>query len=79
LLYRRRAQRYVSTATLYLVNMVLALTMLVNLLGCIWWFVAELEGLDNSWAAHTRERRGRLENGRASGLGSGKQLVSVHV
>jgi hypothetical protein len=25
---------------------------LINLLGCIWWFVAVLEGLENSWVAY---------------------------
>jgi hypothetical protein len=52
---RRWLQRYMSTAGLYLLNLVLALSVLVNLMGCIWWFVAEIEGLDNSWAAAVGE------------------------
>ncbi|GAB4822678.1 hypothetical protein N2152v2_009724 [Parachlorella kessleri] len=39
-----------NTATLYLASVVLTLAIIINLLGCIWWFVAELEGLENSWA-----------------------------
>ena len=49
--------RYLSTAALHLLNLVLALAVLVNLMGCIWWFVAELEGLENSFAAHTGGRK----------------------
>ncbi|GAB4823679.1 hypothetical protein N2152v2_010725 [Parachlorella kessleri] len=43
---------HTNTVTVYLGTLVFMLAVLVNLLGCIWWFVAELEGLDQSWAAH---------------------------
>lgn len=93
----RGLQRYLSTAVLFILNLVLALTVLINLasraailvttlvacirhpcctcrelqalrtplippalprpdpaqMGCVWWFVAELEGLENSWVAAT--------------------------
>jgi len=44
-----------NTATLYLVNILFVFLTFLNLLGCMWWFIAELEGLENSWAAQTGE------------------------
>lgn len=44
----------VNTATLYLVSILFVLLVFLNLLGCLWWFVAELEGVENSWASQTR-------------------------
>eukprot|EP00887_Chlorella_sp_A99_P004770 scaffold4.g4770.t1 len=49
----RWLQRWFSTAGLYLMNLAVAMTLVVNLLGCIWWFLAELEGLEDSWVAAT--------------------------
>ena len=40
-----------TTRTLLLIHALFTLCVLVNLLGCIWWNVAETEGLENSWAA----------------------------
>jgi hypothetical protein len=40
--------------TLALWSLYLLLVM-VNLMGCIWWLVAEVEGPENSWAAHVGE------------------------
>ena len=57
-----------STAGLYLLNLVLALSVLVNLMGCIWWFVAEIEGLDNSWAAAVGEWGGTHRGLRSTAL-----------
>ncbi|KAL4447902.1 hypothetical protein ABPG75_005121 [Micractinium tetrahymenae] len=57
----RGAQRFISTAGLYLINLVLALSILVNLLGCIWWFIAELEGLENSWASAAQLKTSLLD------------------
>jgi hypothetical protein len=57
-----------STAGLYLLNLVLALSVLVNLMGCIWWFVAEIEGLDNSWAAAVGEWGGTYRGLRNTAL-----------
>ncbi|KAL4442414.1 hypothetical protein ABPG77_004998 [Micractinium sp. CCAP 211/92] len=57
----RGAQRFVSTAGLYLVNLVLALSILVNTMGCIWWFIAEMEGLENSWASTAQLKTSLLD------------------
>jgi hypothetical protein len=43
-----------TTRTLLLIHAIFRFCALVNLLGCIWWFVAELEGLENSWAAASK-------------------------
>lgn len=42
-----------GTAGLFLLKILFAMCALINLLGCMWWFVAELEGLDESWVAYT--------------------------
>lgn len=41
-----------NTATMYLLNILFTMLVLINLLGCIWWFVAVLEGLENSWVVY---------------------------
>lgn len=45
--------RRVNTASFYLLNILFVLAVFINFMGCMWWFLAELEGLENSWVAHT--------------------------
>lgn len=50
--FSRAIFRRFNTATMYLFNILLILAVSVNLMGCMWWFLAELEGLENSWVPH---------------------------
>lgn len=43
--------RIMNTATFFLLNVLFTMLVFINLLGCIWWFTAEMEGLENSWVA----------------------------
>ena len=45
--------RVMNTATFFLLNVLFTMLVFINLLGCIWWFVAEIEGVDNpnTWVA----------------------------
>ena len=45
--------RRINTASFYLLNILFVLAVLINFMGCMWWFLAELEGLENSWVAQT--------------------------
>ncbi|KAG7668893.1 hypothetical protein Ndes2437B_g06625 [Nannochloris sp. 'desiccata'] len=45
--------RRINTATFYLINILFFLAVFLNLMACLWWFLAELEGLENSWVAQT--------------------------
>jgi CRP-like cAMP-binding protein len=45
--------RKINTATFYLLNILFFLAVFLNLMACLWWFLAELEGLESSWVAHT--------------------------
>jgi len=41
-----------NTATFFLLNILFTMLIFINLLGCIWWFVAVIEGLPNSWVPY---------------------------
>ena len=43
--------RIMNTATFFLLNVLFTMLVFINLLGCMWWFTAEMEGLENSWVA----------------------------
>ncbi|KAI8110821.1 hypothetical protein M9434_004395 [Picochlorum sp. BPE23] len=43
--------RVINTATFFLLNIIFTMFVFINLIGCIWWFVAVIEGLPNSWVA----------------------------
>lgn len=45
--------RRINTATFYLLNILFFLAVFLNLMACLWWFLAELEGLENSWVVQT--------------------------
>jgi CRP-like cAMP-binding protein len=45
--------RKINTATFYLINLLFFLAVFLNLMACLWWFIAELEGLEDSWVAQT--------------------------
>ena len=51
----RAALQHISTAVLYLLNLIFSLAVLVNLLGCLRIFIAQIEGFENSWVAATGE------------------------
>lgn len=40
-----------TATTVFVVHTVLSLCILVNLMTCVWWWIATLEGLDHSWVA----------------------------
>ncbi|MEO2190905.1 MAG: ion channel [bacterium] len=44
--------RVMNTATFFLLNVLFTMLVFINLLGCMWWFTAEMEGLENSWVAY---------------------------
>ncbi len=44
--------RIMNTATFFLIHVVFTMCVFINLLGCIWWFVAVIEGLENSWVPY---------------------------
>mgnify|MGYP001093247974 FL=1 len=46
----RFLQGYINSTTLLVVSALLSLLILLNLLGCVWWTIAVLEGIENSWA-----------------------------
>lgn len=41
--------RIMNTATFFLLHVLFTMCVFINLLGCIWWFVAVIEGFENSW------------------------------
>ena len=45
----KRLNRWVSSTLLYFLNIVYSATALINFLGCLWYWVARREGVDNSW------------------------------
>ena len=45
----KRLNRWVSSTLLYFLNIVYAAAALINFLGCLWYWVARREGVDNSW------------------------------
>lgn len=45
----RKLMGWLPISLLYLVNIVYAMLVLINLMGCAWLFVAELEGSHISW------------------------------
>ena len=44
--------RVMNTATFFLINVLFTMLVFINLLGCMWWFTAEVEGLEDSWVAY---------------------------
>ncbi|GAB4818637.1 hypothetical protein N2152v2_005683 [Parachlorella kessleri] len=46
----RFLQGHISSTTLLVVSALFSLLVLLNLLGCVWWTIAVLEGIENSWA-----------------------------
>lgn len=44
--------RIMNTATFFLLHVLFTMCVFINLLGCIWWFVAVIEGLENSWVPY---------------------------
>lgn len=44
--------RVMNTATFFLLHVLFTMCVFINLLGCIWWFVAVIEGLENSWVPY---------------------------
>lgn len=48
--------RKINTATFYLLNILFFLAVFMNLMACLWWFLAELEGLENSWVVQATFR-----------------------
>ena len=47
--YSRRMLHYVNASMLYLMNFAYVSFALCNALGCIWFFTAVTEGVENSW------------------------------
>ena len=45
----KRLNKWVSSTLLYFLNIVYAAAALINFLGCLWYWVARREGVDNSW------------------------------
>lgn len=45
----RKLMGWLPVSYLYLVNIVYAMLVLINLMGCAWLFTAELEGSHISW------------------------------
>ncbi|RMZ52856.1 hypothetical protein APUTEX25_000975 [Auxenochlorella protothecoides] len=50
--FSRLLMKYISAPALYLTYLLMAVFIIVNLLGCILLFVAEIEGEQNSWMAY---------------------------
>lgn len=49
----RAVFRRANTAALFLLSILFVLAVMLNTMACLWWFIAELEGLENSWVAST--------------------------
>lgn len=47
--FSKALMRYLSVGALFLIVITYAALVLINLLGCIWFFTATIEGLDSSW------------------------------
>lgn len=52
----RFLQKWLQRPTLLVLNAFFSLCVMINLLACLWWTVAEAEGLPNSWAAYIEGR-----------------------
>ncbi|GAB4816667.1 hypothetical protein N2152v2_003713 [Parachlorella kessleri] len=44
--------KFTNAAAVHIISLAYFMALNVNLLGCIWWLLAEIEGLENSWAAN---------------------------
>lgn len=50
-----------STLSLFILRIAFTVSVLVNLMACLWWWIAVTEGLDNSWVAPVEEAKPALE------------------
>ena len=56
-----------TTRTMLFLTTFFAMAVLVNLQGCLWWFLAITQGIDNSWASPDCEQRARPQLPRLHG------------
>ena len=63
----KRLNRWVSSTLLYFLNIVYAAAALINFLGCLWYWVARREGVDNSWLTSVGNECLPLEIPKANG------------
>ncbi len=50
-----------STLSLFILRIAFTVSVLVNLMACLWWWVAVTQGLDNSWVAPVEEAKPQLD------------------
>ena len=50
-----------STLSLFIMRIAFTVSVLVNLMACLWWWIAVTEGLENSWVAPVEEAKSNLE------------------
>ena len=48
---------HLATTTLLILQTMYTVLMMLNLLGCLWWYLARVEGLENSWAASVENKQ----------------------
>ncbi|GAB4819385.1 hypothetical protein N2152v2_006431 [Parachlorella kessleri] len=53
---RRVISSWISATALLIFKAVFSLLILLNLMGCLWWAVARIQGIENSWAAHIGDK-----------------------
>ena len=47
--YNPHIVKYVNLGVLFILNLAYAAAILINFVGCLWFYVATLQGLENSW------------------------------
>ena len=52
--------RFVGVGNIFLFVVIYAASVLINFLACIWYFVATVEGQDNSWLTSTGSNHTRM-------------------
>lgn len=50
-----------STLSLFILRIAFTVSVLVNLMACLWWWIAVTQGLDNSWVAPVAEAKPELD------------------
>lgn len=57
------AAGYLNSISLFFAFTILSITILINLMGCVWWWLAQVQGIENSWAAYIAKPLLDLEDG----------------
>ena len=52
---------YISTAAMVGMSLIYVLFVITQIMGCWWWYLAQVQGIENSWATSTSYKFGPLD------------------